>query len=187
MEIPLKTNPIFSFTIKYPARANILINDIELSFPFIPGDGKEPPQRCKFKGIWDTGASGTVISNNVVKKCNLLPIDMINVYTAGGTIKSNVYLVNIFLPNKIMIPQLRVVEGVAISGGDILIGMDIIGRGDFAVTNYNNITIFSFRMPSQEQIDFVKNPKLVEIKPPRNSACPCGSGKKYKQCCGKIA
>lgn len=24
-------------------------------------------------------------------------------------------------------------------------------------------------------------------KPKRNDACPCGSGKKYKQCCGKNA
>ena len=24
-----------------------------------------------------------------------------------------------------------------------------------------------------------------EAKPKRNSPCPCGSGKKYKQCCGK--
>jgi preprotein translocase subunit SecA len=24
-----------------------------------------------------------------------------------------------------------------------------------------------------------------EAKPKRNAPCPCGSGKKYKQCCGK--
>lgn len=26
-----------------------------------------------------------------------------------------------------------------------------------------------------------------EAKPKRNDPCPCGSGKKYKQCCGKGA
>lgn len=30
-----------------------------------------------------------------------------------------------------------------------------------------------------------KSPKKVENKVGRNEACPCGSGKKYKQCCGK--
>jgi len=29
-----------------------------------------------------------------------------------------------------------------------------------------------------------KNPKRVK-KVGRNELCPCGSGKKYKQCCGK--
>ncbi|MDN5377570.1 MAG: preprotein translocase subunit SecA, partial [Sulfurospirillum sp.] len=26
---------------------------------------------------------------------------------------------------------------------------------------------------------------MIEKKVPRNGPCPCGSGKKYKQCCGK--
>ena len=30
-------------------------------------------------------------------------------------------------------------------------------------------------------------PKRVEKKVGRNDPCPCGSGKKYKQCCGKEA
>ncbi len=29
-------------------------------------------------------------------------------------------------------------------------------------------------------------PILGSEKPKRNDPCPCGSGKKYKQCCGKI-
>ncbi|MEK6677010.1 MAG: SEC-C metal-binding domain-containing protein [Planctomycetota bacterium] len=28
-------------------------------------------------------------------------------------------------------------------------------------------------------------PIHTNIKPERNDPCPCGSGKKYKQCCGK--
>ncbi len=28
-------------------------------------------------------------------------------------------------------------------------------------------------------------PIQVDAKPQRNDPCPCGSGKKYKQCCGK--
>jgi hypothetical protein len=30
-------------------------------------------------------------------------------------------------------------------------------------------------------------PVKAEQKPKRNDPCPCGSGKKYKQCCGKSA
>ncbi|MBL0686650.1 MAG: preprotein translocase subunit SecA [Sulfurospirillum sp.] len=31
----------------------------------------------------------------------------------------------------------------------------------------------------------ITNEQIVEKKTPRNNPCPCGSGKKYKQCCGK--
>jgi preprotein translocase subunit SecA len=30
-------------------------------------------------------------------------------------------------------------------------------------------------------------PVRAEAKPGRNEPCPCGSGKKYKKCCGKSA
>ena len=30
-------------------------------------------------------------------------------------------------------------------------------------------------------------PRHVENEPGRNDLCPCGSGKKYKKCCGKVA
>jgi preprotein translocase subunit SecA len=30
-----------------------------------------------------------------------------------------------------------------------------------------------------------KEPTIKKDKPGRNDPCPCGSGKKYKKCCGK--
>ena len=41
-----------------------------------------------------------------------------------------------------------------IGGNDIIIGMDTITRGDLAITNKNGETWFSFRIPSQEHIEF---------------------------------
>jgi hypothetical protein len=38
----------------------------------------------------------------------------------------------------------------------MLIGMDVINYGDFAISNYNGKTTFSFRMPSLMKIDFCK-------------------------------
>ena len=37
---------------------------------------------------------------------------------------------------------------------DVLVGMDIINKGDFAVSNRNGATSFSFRIPSVENFDF---------------------------------
>ena len=38
---------------------------------------------------------------------------------------------------------------------------------------------------AQDGKEKVKNPKVNENKVGRNDPCPCGSGKKYKNCCGK--
>jgi uncharacterized protein YchJ len=73
-----------------------------------------------------------------------------------------------------------------IGGGDALIGMDIIASGDFAITNFNGKTTISYRTPSIQEIDFVKQINEINSrtmpKVGRNDPCPCGSGKKYKNC-----
>ena len=68
--------------------------------------------------------------------------------------------------------------------------MNIINLGDFAITNYQGETMMSFRIPSLQKIDFVKasknaGPYIKDKIPGRNDLCQCGSGKKYKNCCGK--
>jgi len=68
-------------------------------------------------------------------------------------------------------------------GIDALIGMDILGMGDFSVTHHNGNTTFSFCCPSRKEIDFTAEVKDM-YKVGRNEACPCGSGKKYKKCHG---
>ena len=37
---------------------------------------------------------------------------------------------------------------------DVIIGMDVICKGDFAITNLNGKTTFSFRIPSEKEIVF---------------------------------
>ena len=44
---------------------------------------------------------------------------------------------------------------------DVLIGMDIISRGDFAITHPGGRTKFSFRVPSQADIDFVEEDRVA--------------------------
>ena len=39
--------------------------------------------------------------------------------------------------------------------------MDIIRHGDFSITNVNNKTTFSFRTPSVEEIDYVKESRNI--------------------------
>lgn len=138
--------------------------------------------------IWDTGAEISAISTRVATELGLTPVNVARNITAAGEISVYIYAVNIFLPNNVnfaMVP----VTGNDLGDVDMLIGMDIISKGDFSVTNVDGKTTFSFRIPSMERIDYVKEatpkPKVKAKEPGRNDPCPCGSGLKYKKCCGK--
>mgnify|MGYP001004934788 CR=1 FL=1 len=141
------------------------------------------------KAIWDTGATGSCISKRVVDALNLTPVGQREIHHATGSQNVNIYIISIALPNGFVLPFLPVSE---VDLGDeyhVLIGMDVINQGDFAVSNYMNNTAFTFRMPSIEVINFNVPPKSPtterSTKIGRNSPCSCGSGKKYKNCCGK--
>lgn len=113
------------------------------------------PTRDSFVGIWDTGATGTVITEEVVRRCGLQPIGMTQVQTAGGLVTAEEYLVNVFLMNgNINIQNIRATKAPLGPGANVLIGMDIIALGDFAITNQNGTTTFSFRIPSLHTIDY---------------------------------
>lgn len=179
-----------AFTVAYDGRAKVLQSKAHIAQAFDPQSitvPLSPENQCaiEFNAIWDTGATGSVITQRVVQSCGLKPIGMAIVHTAKGQSRSNVYFVSVFLPNKVVLPQLRVTEGGLPGDADVLIGMDIIGQGDFAVTNKDGKTVFSFRIPSLERIDFVKQKPVEPGKIGRNDPCPCGSGKKYKKCCGR--
>ena len=73
-----------------------------------------------------------------------------------GVQNVNKYLVNLYLPNGVNIAGIEVAEA-QLRGADVLIGMNVIGLGDFAITNKNNRTVFTFRVPSIARYDFVKD------------------------------
>jgi hypothetical protein len=118
----------------------------------------------KFVAIWDTGATASVVTQAVIDRCGLIATGMTQVHGIHGDTVSDTFLVTIGLPNKVLFQELRVTRGELPGGaeGDILIGMDIIGRGDFAVTNRDGITVFSFRLPSKAHIDFVREAALSD-------------------------
>ena len=181
----------FSFIARADKRMRVLLTSVRISPAFDPITTASHPQMEEFGAIWDTGATGTVVTQRVIDKCALKPTGMTNVHTANGPTTSPTYLVNVGLPNRVMMGDIKVTRGVIHGDVDVLIGMDIISQGDLAVTNYMGKTAFTFRIPSLECIDFVKSSpsgKESLLAPPqagRNDPCPCGSGKKFKRCCGR--
>lgn len=109
------------------------------------------------KAIWDTGATATVITDNVVKALGLVPTGMSHVNTANGLAIQNTYIVDVVLPNGLRVTDVTVTGATALSGGcEVLIGMDIITLGDLSITHYKGSTCMSFRIPSLHEVDYVK-------------------------------
>ncbi|HYH74889.1 MAG TPA: retroviral-like aspartic protease family protein [Candidatus Saccharimonadales bacterium] len=107
-------------------------------------------------GIWDTGASGSVITQAVVDKLQLQPVSFTLVNTASEeNVKSPVYLVDFVLPNGVVLQGLRVTLG-KLANAQVLIGMDVINVGDLSITNNKNCTVMTFGVPSTREIDYVK-------------------------------
>ena len=121
-----------------------------------PASPPDPvPQFCEFQAIWDTGATNCVITQAVVNACGLQPIGMVQSHGAHGVQMVPVFLVNLRLPNGVSFPVIRVSLGDLPHESQVLIGMDVIAMGDFAVTNEGGITWFSYRIPAQAHIDYV--------------------------------
>jgi len=147
---------------------NVLLNECGISQPFDPrpAKGKFSLSVNWFKAIWDTGATSCVITQAVVDKCKLAPTGMTRVYGVHGPEVTETYLVNIYLPNNVLFPNAHVIKAKEIRGADMLIGIDVINTGDFAVTNFNGRTKFSFRFPSLAHIDFVKRHNKAQKRKP---------------------
>lgn len=177
---------ISAFTYKANGQANVLLSDVKVS-----AHKELVPEAilADFKAIWDTGATNTAISERVVKQCNLKPISKGTSNTANGQRVVNIYLIDLYLPNNVIIGGVKASEFTAVEGSDLLIGMDVIGMGDLAISNYMGKTTFSFRVPSVACTDYVQqinaHKPITTTKIGRNDLCPCGSGKKYKKCCGE--
>lgn len=183
-----RLSPVLAFTTQFSARVNALTNEAYIAKPFDRVKYQRPQNPVKFTALWDTGATSSVITERVVQACKLQPTGVARVYTAAGANLCPICLVSIGLPNNVWFDQVRVTVGQLSSDIDILIGMDIISTGDFAITHRDGKTTFSFRYPSMDYIDFTKNASMIRATPKvgRNDPCPCGSGKKYKDCHAKL-
>jgi len=146
------------------------------------------------KALWDTGATNSVITPNAAVLLGLKPSGVANVNHAGGSSLVNTYIVDIVLINNLHFRSVKVSECSDVVGNfDCIIGMDIIARGDFSFTNVGGISVFSFRLPSLETVDYVKDiyecqkyDKIAALWALKgNSKCPCGSSKNFKNCHGK--
>jgi predicted aspartyl protease len=162
-----------SFTYTYTGISKYLVTEAEIEY-----EGNTE----KIEALWDTGANITFINDKLINKLSLKPAG--NGFTdtlSGEKIPSKYYKVNLTLPNNIEFPDIKVASGET-KTCDVLIGMDIISQGDFSISNYKGETKIVYRKPSMGEFSY-EPAKGGNVG--RNDLCPCGSGRKYKHCCGK--
>lgn len=112
-----------------------------------------PPSR-QFRSIWDTGATFSMVSQRVVHDLGLKTDGYVTLHHAGGeAVGVPTYRADFLLYNNVQFADVRV-GLVNVRDIDVIIGMDIINRGDFAVSNKDGSTSFSFRIPSVADFDF---------------------------------
>lgn len=146
------------FTIRYDERVSQIVTEVYVSSDIFGVNDTiqlESMNARPYKAVWDTGATNSVITQKIIDELELEFIGMTKVRSVSHVVNSEVYLVCIYLPNGVSIPNLRVTKG-SLGDIDLLIGMDIIREGDFAITYNEGKTVFSFRMPPLIEIDFLR-------------------------------
>ena len=153
-----------AFTTRFDRQMRVLLTKVGVCLPITPEEARTQQIKLNdYIAIWDTGATHSAITKKVADDLDLKPTGIAEVRYGSGKSSTNTYLVNLSLPNKVMVGQVRVTEVQLVPDPNIsedtqpqlLIGMDIIGMGDFAVTNANGKTTLSFRVPSIKEIDFI--------------------------------
>ena len=173
-----------ALTVKATGQLDRIISDVKVCAAYEP---LTPPAVLPLlittRALWDTGATKSVIATDLVQQLDLIPVGQTTVHHADGSSNRLLYLVNFTLPNEVGIAGALVSEFPRRDGFDVILGMDVIGLGDFSITNLDGQTWMSFRTPSSVRIDYVDEihrANFAGVRP--NAPCPCGSGKKFKKC-----
>ncbi|MCK4540830.1 MAG: clan AA aspartic protease [Spirochaetales bacterium] len=108
--------------------------------------------------LWDTGATNTVISVKLAQELGLPTTGKAKTRGVHGENVVNTHLIDILLMDSVLFPTWQVSAGIIDPdnrGIGLLIGMDIISLGDFALTHNGDNTAFSFLVPHlEEPVDY---------------------------------
>lgn len=136
-----------AFTTIIPRVAGALINSVRISY-----EGTS----IEVLALWDTGASSSCIAAELSTALGMRSIGKRRILTPSGMADVHLRRIDVMLPNEMPVERLVVCDS-AIGQQEIgmLIGMDVISRGDFATSCRNGRTMFTFRMPSQWDANFM--------------------------------
>ena len=102
--------------------------------------------------LWDTGSTESLISEKIVKMIEPILKNKSKYVTRDVVIECETYAVSLSLSDEITFRDVLMKKAdLSDKNVDIIIGMDIISRGDFEIRNYNNLVEFAFKIPSRNE------------------------------------
>jgi len=136
----------------FEKRLNKLVIPVQLySYPF------NSMLTVSANALWDTGATMSAITPEIRDKLKAETIQRKKITAVHTAKEVDVVLITIELPNRIIKQTIKVAVCDMASKSEMLIGMDIISLGDFALSNGGEQTLFSFAVPPfRDKIDFSK-------------------------------
>ncbi len=160
-----------AFTIVFRNVTSEIITSVGVVGPFIPE--APPAEVLPMKALWDTGATHCCITKEAASRARLPVIGRAIVTGVHGAQERDEYYMNIVLPNQVVVSRVRATECDEDQGKfDVIIGMSVITLGDFAISQPENETIFTFRIPSIETIDFVEQAEAYSVQTLQKSVPP---------------
>ena len=142
----LPKSPQSAFTIDYSQRKREIITKCKIK------NRLEDSPPLEGSALWDTGATSSVVSKSFAKKLQLKPIRRGKIQDIHGHRTVDVYLADIWLSNEMTYPGWNFLENDIVGKVDVLIGMDIIGNGDFSICGGR---VFSFALlPVETPMEF---------------------------------
>ena len=120
----------------------------EISTPIMIKKKNSQAMPEKGNAIWDTGATSSMISASMARKLQLLPIGTVQIAGVHGIQNAKCYFIDIIFQNGFTIENIKVSEGSNFGGFDLLIGMDIIGRGVMLINGMDGNLKVLFQIPA---------------------------------------
>jgi predicted aspartyl protease len=132
-----------SFAINYDTEIGEIIVNIS-AFNQKTGAGMH------LKALWDTGANCCVISETIAKKLKLPNIAEVQMKHANGIAIVNTHMLSLMLPNNILFKDIRAMSCKPVHSFDMIVGMNIISKGDMSLIHNKTGIKFSFRYPPKQ-------------------------------------
>jgi hypothetical protein len=145
------SNPVEhrAFIIEYEGLTYEISTPVQLE-PIYTTDKNLLGTQTEIEALWDTGATMTCIKPSLRDRLKLRQSELVEPITMsgiGGDVEADGTLVSIWLTPNFVIELCPVYIADFPGDEELLIGMDIITMGDFAVCNANGKTLCSFAVP----------------------------------------
>ena len=141
----------------YGKSVNKLTTDIAI-FPVASIDKELRIKPYRITALWDTGATISAIKPHIM---NQLKLQMSRTHSTkkiagiGGLVTADFTFINLQLSYNFFIEYCPVYVIDLPCTADMIVGMDLIGMGDFAICNTDNKTSFTFAIPPfPNRLDF---------------------------------